>query len=57
MPNAAPTDRPVSAKSLWIGVGLLFGLLAVAWTVLFTVASKNPVESVPLEHASPAKPG
>ena len=42
-----------SARSLWIGVGLLFGLLAIAWGVLFTVASRNPVDTVPLEHRQP----
>ncbi len=50
MPSSEKSEMPMSAKSLWIGVGLLFGLMAVAWTVLFTVASKNPVESVPIEH-------
>lgn len=45
-------EKAGSAKSLWIGVGLLFGLMAIAWAVLFTVASRNPVESVPLEHRS-----
>jgi hypothetical protein len=39
-----------SSKSLWIAVGLLFGLMAVAWFVLFSLAADNPVESVPLEH-------
>ena len=49
--TAAPkSEKSPSAKSMWIGVGLLFGLMAVAWTVLFTLASKNPVESVPMEH-------
>ncbi len=50
MSAAEEKEEAGSAKSLWIGVGLLFGLMAVAWAVLFTVASKNPVESVPLEH-------
>ena len=39
-----------SSKSLWIAVGLLFGLMAVAWFTLFSLASDNPVETVPLEH-------
>lgn len=39
-----------SSKSLWIAVGLLFGLMAVAWFILFSLAADNPVESVPLEH-------
>ncbi len=39
-----------SARSLWVSVGLLFGLMAVAWYFLFSLAADNPVESVPLEH-------
>ncbi len=53
MPVDAPTDeKPNSSKSLWIAVGLLFGLMGVAWFVLFTLAADNPVETVPLEHRS-----
>lgn len=44
-----PTDRRGgSARTLWLGVALLFGLLAIAWSLLFFLASRNPVESVPL---------
>lgn len=39
-----------SSKSLWVAVGLLFGLMAVAWFIMFSLAADNPVESVPLEH-------
>lgn len=42
-----------SSRSLWIGVGLVFGLMALAWSILFTLASDNPVETVPLEHRQP----
>ncbi|WP_221029219.1 hypothetical protein [Actomonas aquatica] len=52
MSATSPEKDSGSAKSLWIGVGLLFGLLAVAWVTLFTLASKNPVETVPLENRS-----
>lgn len=45
-----PDDKPNSSKSLWVGVGLLFGLLAVAWFTLFSLAADNPVQTVPLEH-------
>jgi hypothetical protein len=57
MKNRIPSSEPIagnSSRSLWIGVGLLFGLLAVAWAALFTAASRNPVQTVPLEHV--AKP-
>lgn len=36
--------------SLWLAVGGLFVLLLCAWAVMFTVAKKNPVQTVPLEH-------
>lgn len=45
-----PADKPNSSKSLWVAVGLLFGLMGVAWFTLFTLAADNPVETVPLEH-------
>lgn len=35
-------------RSLWLAVLLGFGLLAIAWTILFTVASRHPVETVPM---------
>lgn len=44
------TEQPNSSKSLWVAVGLLFGLMAIAWFFLFSLAANNPVESVPLEH-------
>ncbi|MCF3650330.1 hypothetical protein [Synoicihabitans lomoniglobus] len=46
-----PKVKP-SAKTLWLGVGVLFVLMAIAWTILLTLASRNPVESVPVEHRS-----
>ncbi len=33
---------------MWLGVLLGFGLLALAWTTLFALAHKNPVETVPM---------
>jgi hypothetical protein len=41
-----------SAWSLWVAVGTLFGLMAIAWFILFSLAADNPVESVPLEHTT-----
>ncbi|GAB5558922.1 MAG: hypothetical protein SynsKO_05690 [Synoicihabitans sp.] len=46
----AENTPPNSSRSLWVAVGLLFGMMAVAWYFLFTLAADNPVESVPLEH-------
>lgn len=46
-----PRKKPVvSEMSLWIGVEIVFGLMAIAWTIMFTVATRNPVEVVPLAH-------
>ena len=50
--GSEPTAKN-SSKSLWIGVGLAFGLMAVAWTVFFKLAADNPVATVPLEHQQP----
>jgi hypothetical protein len=41
-------------SSLWLGVGLLFGLMFAAWAVLLHLAAKNPTASVPLETAPAA---
>lgn len=35
--------------TLWIGVGVVFALMALAWAAMFFVASKYRAESVPLE--------
>lgn len=52
--SLSPMEKPNSAKSLWVAVGLLFGLMAVAWFILFSLAADHPVESVPLEHRQPS---
>jgi len=44
------SDKKSSALSLWIGVGVVFLLMAIAWTVMFIVASRNRPEDVPLSH-------
>jgi hypothetical protein len=36
-------------RKLWLCVGLAFGLLFAAWTILFTLAGRNRVAAVPLE--------
>lgn len=38
-----------SRNTLWIWVGLAFGLLIAAWVTFFVIASKNRVEEVPLQ--------
>jgi hypothetical protein len=51
--GATPTEAPTIRQSelvipLWLWVAAGFLLLAVAWSVLFTVARSAKVESVPL---------
>ncbi len=50
MPTVDKPSKSGSARSLWIGVGLLFGLMVLAWAALFNLAVRHPVASVPLEH-------
>lgn len=38
-----------SGAAIWIGVGVVFALMALAWTAMFFFASKYRAESVPLE--------
>ena len=46
---SAPVQTPAAQSgSLWLGVATVFLLLALAWSVLFTVARSTKVESVPL---------
>jgi len=45
------SNKKSSAMSLWIGVGVVFLLMAIAWTVMFIVATKNRPKEVPLSHA------
>jgi flagellar basal body-associated protein FliL len=43
------TGKPSSSSAtLWIGVGVVFGLMALAWTAMFFFASKHRAEDVPL---------
>ncbi len=44
--------KPSGDRKLWLCVGLAFGLLFCAWTILFTLAARNRVATVPLEHLS-----
>lgn len=50
--TSAVSPKPERAWSLWLAVGGLFGAMAIAWFVLFSLAADNPVESVPLEHVA-----
>lgn len=50
--SSAPTEPAAgSARSLWVGVGILVALMGLAWFFMFSLSSKNPVETVPLEHS------
>lgn len=46
------TGKPkekTGGAALWIGVGIVFALMALAWTAMFFFASKYRAENVPLE--------
>jgi flagellar basal body-associated protein FliL len=42
-------DKKPGSLTMWIGVGVVFALMALAWTAMFFFASKHRAESVPLE--------
>jgi hypothetical protein len=46
--------KPSGDRKLWSLVALAFGLLFSAWAVLFTLAARNRVASVPLNPTTPA---
>jgi len=39
--------------SMWLVVAVVFGLMIAAWVTMFTIAMRNPVATVPLEHHVP----
>ena len=38
------------SAGMWIGVGVVFALMAMAWTAMFFFATNHRAESVPLEN-------
>ncbi|CAM3073229.1 hypothetical protein RAHE111665_13940 [Rariglobus hedericola] len=38
---------------MWIGVGVVFALMAMAWTAMFYFATKHRPNDVPLENHVP----
>jgi flagellar basal body-associated protein FliL len=47
-PTATPPPRKGGSATMWIGVGIVFALMALAWTAMFFFASKYRAETVPL---------
>jgi hypothetical protein len=43
-------EKKPNGTTLWIGVGVVFALMVLAWTAMFFFASKYRAESVPLEN-------
>lgn len=39
---------------IWVGVAVVFGLMALAWTALFFAAGRAEVKTVPLAPAAEA---
>jgi flagellar basal body-associated protein FliL len=50
---SAENKASSSSSTMWIGVGVVFALMALAWTAMFFFASKYRAESIPL----PAREG
>lgn len=47
----ASSAEPATSRPLWIGVGLGFLLLALAWVAVFTAARHADTRTVPLQAA------
>lgn len=47
--DGSPESKKPNGRMLWVGVGVGFSLLALAWTAMFFFASKYRAETVPLE--------
>jgi hypothetical protein len=45
-----PPDKKTNAAGMWIGVGVVFALMAMAWTAMFYFATKHRPADVPLEN-------
>jgi hypothetical protein len=37
---------------LWIGVAVVFGLMALAWTAIFVAAKHTPVQEIKIEKSA-----
>ena len=48
----SPKGKPASGAGLWIGVGVVFGLMALAWGAMFFFATKHRPAIVPIEPRS-----
>ena len=47
-------SKPRRSK-LWLGIVAAFLVQIAAWTLWFTIAGNNPVETVPLETEAPTR--
>ncbi len=41
-------DQPKSDRPLWLAVGLVFGLMLLAWVAAFMVASRAHIADAPI---------
>jgi hypothetical protein len=44
-----PKPETKGSASMWIGVSVVFALMALAWTAMFFFATKHRAADVPLE--------
>jgi flagellar basal body-associated protein FliL len=49
------TPEKSNSTSMWIGVGVVFALMAMAWTAMFFFSSKHRAAEVPLEKTTEAR--
>lgn len=54
-PREGKPAKPSPGATLWIGVGVVFALMALAWTAMFFYASKYRPDTVPLEAPKEAR--
>ena len=54
--NPPLTRRATSGgTTLWIGVGVVFALMAMAWAAMFFFSTKYRPATVPMEHREEAR--
>lgn len=49
MKKTKEEGTPSGSATLWIGVGVVFALMALAWTAMFFFSSKYRPDTVPVE--------
>ena len=56
MTLASKSKKEKGSAGLWIGVAVIFGLMALSWTAMFFFATKHRPATIPLEQSAPPIP-